>query len=94
MNALGMCILVSPFFVMGTTIELVIVLAIKRIKCELCYATKSLKTARTSISDSRSLDDARSNMTFAPENGHESWPYNSERNVNYKLCKRRILATT
>ena len=89
-----MYLLVSLFIVMGTTIELAIVLAIKRIKFMLCYATILPNTTSTSISDSRNLDDARANMMFAPEKGHESWPYNSERNLNYKSCKRRVFGTT
>ena len=89
-----MYILVSLFFVRGTPIELAIILAVKRIKCALWLDTKLHQNTRTSTSNSRNLDEARSDMTYTPETRRNSWLYNSESNVNYKSCKRRILSTT
>ena len=94
LNALGMLLLVSLFFVMGTTIELVIVLAIKRIRCDRWFNTKLPPTVSTSILNSRNLDEVRSNIIFTPVKEQNSWLYNSERNDSYKSCKRTVLSTT
>ena len=93
-NALGIFIIVSLFFVKGTTIELAIIFAIKRMKCEHWFDTKFPKSARTPISNSRNLDDVRSNMTFRLENGQDSWLHHSKRKVNYQLIERTVLSTT
>ena len=94
MNGLGMYILVPLFFVVGTTIELATVLAIKRMRCDRWFNTKLPQSERTFISNSRNLDEARSNMTFTPENEQNSWLYKSERNDSYKSSKRTVLSTS
>ena len=58
MNALGLYLLVSLFFVMGTTIELAIVLLMKRIRKRNLLLESSFETESSLLSKAKEMDDS------------------------------------
>merc|ERR1712150_348888 len=57
-NALGLYLLVSLFFVMGTTIELAIVLLMKRIKKRNLLLESRFETERSLLSQAIEMEDS------------------------------------
>ena len=58
LNALGLYLLVSLFFVMGTTIELAIVLLMKRIRKRNLLLESSFETESSLLSKAKEMDDS------------------------------------
>ena len=73
MNALGMYILVSLFFVMSTMIELAIILVVKRTKCCIWSPAEYRPDKIESKFNLTGLIRNQNNASNNPENGTKSW---------------------
>ena len=94
MNALGLYLLVSLFFVMGTTIELAIVLLIKRIKKRNLLLESSVETERSLLSNGKERDG----RDFSNPKVFSNRIYQSRRafkmDETFNFCTNRFLLIT
>ena len=94
LNTLSMFILISLFFVMGTTMELAIVLVVKRTKCPFRLKTGNSRTIGNSESHSRVSKGYRINIGNESENCELNWLQNSEGTVIKNSGSRKLLSIT
>ena len=90
LNALSMFILISLFFVMGTTMELAIVLVVKRTKSCFRLKTNNSRTIRSSVPYSNDTKGFRINNGNESENCELNGLENSEASINQSSGRRKL----